>query len=214
MTTALAIERYIPVPGDGLNARLAMERTTGALRKRVSRISRPQRIVAISVLVAVLVAAAGAMAGPRLVAYLGVFGSSVVANAVLFLPSGRGAIMVGAALVLNPLAVAVLTGAGGALGEITGYALGRSSRKLVKRGSGPAWLSRKAESHMAITILAVSIIPNPFVDVIGIVAGRKGYPVRRFLIFSAVGKVVQSIAFVYLALWNLSLLSSVTGIEL
>ena len=214
MTTALAIERNIPILGDGLSARLAMERTTGALRERVSRISRPQRVVAISVLVAVLVAATGAMAGPRLVAYVGVFGSSVVTNAMLFLPSGRGAIMLGAALVLNPLAVAVLTGVGGALGEITGYALGRSSRKLVKRGSGPAWLSRKAESHMAVTILAVSIIPNPFVDVIGIVAGRKGYPVRRFLAYSAIGKVVQSIVFVYLALWNLSLLSSVTGIEL
>ena len=117
------------------------------------------------------------------------FGSSVVTNAVLFIPSGRGAIMVGAALVLNPLAVAVLTGAGGALGEMTGYALGRSSRRLVKRGSGPAWLNRRAESHMAITILAVSIIPNPFVDVIGIVAGRKGYPVWRFLAYSAIGNV-------------------------
>ncbi len=120
--------------------------------------------------------------------------------------------MVGAVLVLNPLAVAALTGVGGAVGEITGYALGRSSRKLVKRGSGPAWLSRRAESNMALTLLAVSIIPNPFVDVIGVIAGRMGYPMGKFLIYSTIGKVVQSIFFVYLVLWNLSLFSSLTGI--
>ena len=119
--------------------------------------------------------------------------------------------MVGAALVLNPLAIAALTGVGGALGEVTGYALGRSSRKLVKRGSGPAWLSHKAESNMAVTLLAVSIIPNPFVDVIGVIAGRMGYPLGKYLTYSAIGKVFQSIVFVYLALWNLSLLSSSTG---
>ena len=143
---------------------------------------------------------------------MALFGSIVLTNAILFLPSGRGAIMVGAALVLNPLAVAVLTGTGGALGEITGYVLGRSSRKLAKGRSGPAWLCRRAESNMAVTILAVSIIPNPFVDVIGIIAGRMGYPLGKFLTYSAVGKVIQSTVFVYLALWNLSLLSSLTGI--
>jgi membrane protein YqaA with SNARE-associated domain len=144
--------------------------------------------------------------------YLGVFGFSVLTNAILFLPSGRGVVMVAGAMVLNPLAVAVLTGIGGAIGELTGYALGRSTRKLVKNGKMPAWLNRVAARHMAITILVISIIPNPFVDAMGIVAGRFGYPVGRFLAYSMAGKVVQSIAFVYLALYNLSLLSSLTGI--
>ena len=47
---------------------------------------------------------------------------------------------------------------------------------------------------------------------IGIVAGRMGYPVRLFLAYSTIGKVVQSIIFVYLAPGNLSLPSSVTGV--
>ena len=60
---------------------------------------------------------------------------------------------------------------------------------------------------MGITVLLVSVIPNPFVDVIGIVAGRTGYPVGRFLAYSIVGKVAQSIVLVYLALWNIDLVS-------
>ena len=159
-----------------------------------------------------LLLALGVANGWGLSGYFGVFGFSVLTNAMLFLPSGRGAVMVAGAMVLNPLAVAVLTGVGGAIGELTGYALGRSTRNVINKGKLPAWLNRIAERHMAITILAISIIPSPFVDAIGIVAGRVGYPVGRFLAYSMAGKVVQSIAFVYLALWNLSLLSSLTGI--
>ena len=164
------------------------------------------RILTSAARIASLFAVAGIIQGPQLMGYLGMFGFSVLSNAVLFLPSGRGAVMVGGALVLNPLAVAVLTGIGGAVGEITGYILGRSSRNFAKDRRGPAWLSNIAENHMAPTLLTISIIPNPFVDFIGIIAGRVGYPVKLFLAYSIIGKVVQSILFVYIALWNISLL--------
>ena len=65
---------------------------------------------------------------------------------------------------------------------------------------------------MALTILLISIIPNPFVDFIGIFAGRARYPVGLFLTYSIIGKVVQCIAVVYIALWNMSLLSSWIGL--
>ena len=65
---------------------------------------------------------------------------------------------------------------------------------------------------MALSLLAISIIPNPFVDAVGIIVGRLGYPVRRFLVYSIIGKVVQSIVIVYVALWNISLISSWIGV--
>ena len=169
------------------------------------RLSRRERMLAATAIGLVALAIAGLTHGPQLMAYLTVFGLSVATNAVLFLPSGRGAVMVAAAVLLNPLAVAVITGAGGAVGELTGYAVGRGSRSMMKRASLPGWLDRYAANHMGITILLVSVIPNPFVDVIGIVAGRMGYPVGRFLAYSIVGKVAQSIVLVYLALWNIAL---------
>ena len=179
---------------------------------RFNRLSRLQRILVFSALAALVLVVAGLTAGPHFTGYLGVFGFSMLASALLFIPSGRGAVMIAAALVLNPLAVALLTGVGGALGEITGYALGRSSRAVIKKGTGPGWLTRRAEKHMALSLLAISIIPNPFVDAVGIIAGRLGYPVRRFLVYSIIGKVVQSIVIVYVALWNISLISSWIGV--
>jgi uncharacterized membrane protein YdjX (TVP38/TMEM64 family) len=65
---------------------------------------------------------------------------------------------------------------------------------------------------MAASILIISIVPNPFVDGVGIVAGRLGYPLHRFPLWSIIGKVVQSIAYVYLVLWNISLVSSWLGL--
>ena len=73
----------------------------------------PQRVLALTALAGVLLTAGWIAAGPEMMGYLGVFGFSVLANAVLFLPSGRGAVMVAGALALNPMAVAVLTGVGG-----------------------------------------------------------------------------------------------------
>ncbi len=212
MNASITIERPGSFVGTGLSPRIDSLRPFAALKRLLDYLSGRQKALAAAALTAVSMIVAGVVAGPDLMGYLGVLGFSALANAVLFLPSGRGAVMVAGALFLNPLAVVVLTGVGGAIGELTGYALGRSSHKLVKKVKIPGWLDRHARNRMEITILAVSIIPNPFVDAVGIVAGGLGYPMRQFLIYSIIGKVVQSIAFVYLALWNISLVSRWVGL--
>ncbi len=196
----LGLEKAIsrPLPGS----------TTLHLWERVQGVPRRRWIAMLVLLAVASVAIIGVSQGARQAGYLGVFAFSVIANATLFIPSGRGAVMLAGAFVLNPLAVAVLTGVGGAVGEMTGYAVGRSSRRVNTRWRLPAWFTRSAENHMAATILVVSIIPNPFVDAIGIVAGRIGYPLRLFLAYSMIGKVIQSIVFVYVAIWNVSLVMS------
>ena len=211
MNATIAIKKSYSTAGGSLRVR-AVVASWGGLWNRAGRLSGRQRVLSAAVVGGVLLAVVGIAQGPHLMGYLTVFGLSIATNAVLFLPSGRGAIMVAAALVLNPLAVAVLTGLGGALGEITGYALGRSSRRLSKKAAFPGWLSRHAENHMGVTLMVVSIIPNPFVDAIGIVAGRMGYPLRLFLVYSIIGKIAQSIVFVYVALWNISLVGSWAGL--
>ena len=120
--------------------------------------------------------------------------------------------MVAGALALDPLAVGIIAGVGGALGELTGYALGRSSHRLVRGAVLPGWLSRYADRHMGATLLAMYTIPSPFMDAAGILAGRLRYPLPLFLTYSLIGKVVQSIVFVYLVLWNVSLFNSWAGL--
>ena len=212
MNASIAVDRVESIPGPRYGLGTVNSRWFSAPLELVAQLSGRQRVIAATALTGVLLAGAGIAAGAQMMAYVGVFALSVLANAVLFVPSGRGGIMVAAALTLNPLAVAILTGFGGAVGELTGYGLGRSSRKLLKKAKIPGWLSRHAERHTAVTILAISIIPNPFVDTVGIIAGRLGYPMHLFLAYSIVGKVIQSIALVYIALWNISLIGSGVGL--
>jgi len=120
-------------------------------------------------------------------------------------------ILVAAALVLNPMAVAVVGGTGGAIGELSGYFLGRSSRKVIKKDKLPDWLRRRAERCLPLTILLTSAIPSPFADAVAIIAGRLCCPVWKFLVLTIIGKVVQSTVLVHLALWNIFLVRSWFG---
>ena len=65
---------------------------------------------------------------------------------------------------------------------------------------------------MGVAVLAMYAIPNPFMDATSILAGRLRYPLPLFLTYTLVGKVVQSVLFVYLVLWNISLVSSGAGL--
>jgi len=143
----------------------------------------------------------------RQMGYVGAFVASFTSGASMFLPLPGLAVVIAASLVLQPWAVGLLAGVGGALGEMTGYAVGCSSHRIVKQRRIPAWLYRATSRHMALTILTVSIIPNPFVDFVGIIAGRLCYPIPSFLTYTIIGKTVRAVLLAYAAAWGLPLLA-------
>lgn len=189
----------------GLDARIAQ--AGKVVEQRWASISARERVLGLAVIGAAGLAAVGAGVGARAMAYLSVFVGSAVASAILFLPSSRWAILIGGALVLNPWAVAVLSGIGGAVGELSGYFLGRSSSKIVRQDRACRWFARYANRWMGITVLLIAAVPNPFVDVLALIAGRAGYPVGKYVAFTAVGKVLQCLAVVLVVAWNLSFFS-------
>ena len=66
---------------------------------------------------------------------------------------------------------------------------------------------------MGLTVLVGNAVPNPLVDVISIIAGRLRYSLSKFLGYAMAGKVVQSRLVVYVALWNISLISAWIGLD-
>lgn len=213
MQAAPAYASSRPINSVGIGLATAGGQLFADLKYRVKRLSTLQQLLAISLLTGFAVVVTGLVAGPRMMGYVSLFGLSVLTNAVLFIPSGRGPVMLAAAFTLNPWIVSIVSGIGGGIGEISGYAIGRSSKKLIKDGKRMNWLIRVSEGRMGLTIFAISIIPSPLVDTIAIVAGRLGYPLKRFLFFAIIGKVIQCFIIVYLALWNYSLISSWLGLS-
>jgi membrane protein DedA with SNARE-associated domain len=47
------------------------------------------------------------------------------------------------------------------------------------------------------TVLFLAFIPNPAFDMAGIVAGALKMPIKRFLIWCAIGKIMKMLVFAY-----------------
>lgn len=133
--------------------------------------------------------------------YLGVFIISVLGNATLIFPAPSFTVVAFGA-VLNPYLVGILAGCGAAVGEMTGYTLGRGMSPNLDEGSTVAglgakqmqwlrWLRPKFQRWGAIVIFVLAAIPNPIFDMGGILAGIARMPWWKFLMAAALGKTVR-----------------------
>ncbi len=132
--------------------------------------------------------------------YPGIFLLSILANATVLLPAPGIVFVFAMGAVFNPTGVAIASGSGAALGELSGYLAGFSGQAVVERvdlyNRLRAWMeSHKRLSYLAIVLL--SFIPNPLFDLAGIAAGTLRMPVSRFLLFCWIGKTMKMFFFAY-----------------
>ena len=62
------------------------------------------------------------------------------------------------------------------------------------------------ERRGTLAVFLVSIVPNPFFDIIGIAAGGTRFPLRRFLITVWAGKSLKGLMVAYSCSYGVSLL--------
>ncbi len=133
--------------------------------------------------------------------YLGVFIISVLGNATLIFPAPSFTVVAFGA-VLNPYFVGILAGCGAAVGEMTGYTLGRGMSPNLDEGTTVAalgekqmqwlrWLRPKFQRWGVIVIFVLAAIPNPIFDMGGILAGMARMAWWKFLLAATLGKTVR-----------------------
>src|SRR6266540_3011763 len=127
--------------------------------------------------------------------YGGVFITTLLGAATLFIP---GPTMVATFVIgslLNPLIVALVAGLGSAIGESTGYAAGYASRSLITgKEIKNDWYVRIFQwmgTYPFLTIFLLDAIPNFLGDVAGLIAGRIKYSYFKFLLASFLGKSIR-----------------------
>jgi uncharacterized membrane protein YdjX (TVP38/TMEM64 family) len=129
--------------------------------------------------------------------YLGLFVVSVVGNATILLPAPSLVATFLAGGIFNPLLAGVVSGAGMAVGELSGYLAGYGGTAILDpRDHGRferlrGWMQR----HGFLTIFVLSVIPNPVFDLAGVAAGVLHFPLSRFLLACFLGKTVKGLAF-------------------
>ncbi len=135
--------------------------------------------------------------------YGGVFVVALL-SAVSLLPGPSAIAAFVAGGTLNPFLVSLAAGLGSALGESTGYLAGYGSHGLLRETDAPQrlaktriyiWFHQKIVMWMAhhpfVTLLGIAAIPNFFVDIGGLIAGRTKYPYYRFLVAMVIGKSIR-----------------------
>lgn len=129
--------------------------------------------------------------------YPGIFLFNLLSSATLILPVPGVALTSLMGAFFNPFWVAVAAGSGAALGELSGYLAGFGGQKVAERTPMytriEGWMRRYGE----IVILVLAIIPNPFFDIAGMMAGVLRMPVWRFLFYCWLGKIIKMLLFAY-----------------
>jgi membrane protein YqaA with SNARE-associated domain len=146
--------------------------------------------------------------------YPGIFVVSVITTSSIFLPVPGFLFIIAAAPFLNPWIVALVSGAGMAIGELTGYvigkggkkALGKEERKWLKRGEG--WF-QKGRGFLFIVIFAATPLPD---DVTGILGGMFDYDPKKFLLAAFIGKTIMALGLVIAGIYGANLLGIVPDI--
>lgn len=145
--------------------------------------------------------------------YLAVFAVGLVSNATVVLPIPGLAVSSLMGGVFNPWLVGVVGGVGQALGEISGYMVGYSGQTLVDDNPTYNRLSRWMEHHGMLTVFVLALVPNPLFDVGGMIAGALRYPLWKFVVSCAAGKVLKNIGFAMVGFYGLDRLLQLLGMN-
>jgi membrane protein YqaA with SNARE-associated domain len=178
--------------------------------------SRVQRLLPLGFSIAITLAATplaifltqqtGELGRWGLLAYPILFVIQALMAATLFLPAPGLAFVAAAGAVLDPLWVGVGAGLGSATGELSGYLLGYYGRRAVPTDTSRVWrlTERGFRRWGFIALIVLAFIPNPAFDALGFLAGGLRYPIGRFWLSTAAGKILKFLVFSYLG-WQFSI---------
>ena len=126
--------------------------------------------------------------------YLGLFVINILGSASIVLPLVPSVLaIIAVAPFLNPWLIGLSSGAGAAIGELTGYYVGRGGGAIIK-GKSKAWIERaerwSKKSGLFPVIILFAITPLP-ADIVGILAGMIKYDVKKFLLANFIGKTIK-----------------------
>jgi uncharacterized membrane protein YdjX (TVP38/TMEM64 family) len=127
--------------------------------------------------------------------YPGIFVLAFLAYATVLLPAPGVAVIFTMGAVFNPFGVALAAGAGAALGELSGYLAGFSGQAIVEHTQIYDRLTRWMKANGPLTIVLLSAVPNPFFDIVGVIAGVSKLRLAAFLFWCWIGETLKMLFF-------------------
>lgn len=136
--------------------------------------------------------------------YPGIFLIAFMTNATVLLPAPGIAVVFAMGAIFKPANIALAAGAGGALGELSGYLAGFSGQVIVEKTDIYDRFKSWIEKSGFIAILILAALPNPFFDVAGVAAGILKMPLRQFLLAVWIGVTIKMFVFAWIGSTSLA----------
>ena len=131
--------------------------------------------------------------------YVAAFVVTGLSSATVVMPSPGFAAVLLMAKDLNWLILGISAGIGGALGEMTAYYIGTHGTETLEGHKSYEWFQGGMKRLGGPIILVSALVPLIPVDAAGLIAGAVRYPVIKFLVYLAIGKVVMTATLMYLS---------------
>jgi len=133
--------------------------------------------------------------------YFGLFLIGFISTSTIFLPFPIYIFtVISEKFGLNPLLVAISTSLGMSFGELTGYFTGYIGYKVSKKKIEKNKFYKKFKNWLkkfgSFAIFLFAFLPLPF-DIVGIACGLGKYDVKKFLVFTFVGKFLKMLLILY-----------------
>lgn len=134
--------------------------------------------------------------------YLGVFLLSIVTCSTIVVPFPGWVVIAALGAILNPFLVGIVSGLGGTIGETTGYMLGYGGRMAVENVGLYQRMVQEMRRWGGAVIFVLALIPNPLFDIAGAAAGALRFPLWKFFLFGAAGRIPKHILFALIGAWG------------
>lgn len=129
--------------------------------------------------------------------YPGIFLLSILTNATVLIPLPGVVITSAMGAVFNPFWVAIASGSGATLGELSGYMAGVGGQVWLTDRAWYLKLENWIQKYNHWPIILLAFIPNPLFDMAGFIAGAGKMPLWKFLLFTWIGKIAKMLVFAY-----------------
>ena len=135
--------------------------------------------------------------------YVGVFFIEMANSATIMFPTPGQTYTFALGVTLNPLMIGLIGGIGSAIGELTGFAVGAKTGHRFKGGRIFGRLQKFTMRWGGVALFLFALLPGPF-EIAGLWAGTVRYPLARFFVFVAVGKILKVTAFALAGYYSLA----------
>lgn len=126
---------------------------------------------------------------------LGLFIVNFVSSATFFISAPAFLSVISGGNLYSPILVSIVASFGAGLGDLVGFLFGHSGRRLTMKkfeaNSRLKLLEKLFQKHGMIVIFIMALIPNPFFDFIGILAGALNYSLAKFFITMITGRFLR-----------------------